>query len=64
MLPFRCTFCSSVISAKEIQQSEQNGDGYHVQCSECGTMQDHTHSDFLFQTTVGASPLGEQLRST
>ena len=31
MLPFRCTFCSSVISAKEIQQSAQNGDAYHVQ---------------------------------
>ncbi len=41
MLPFRCTFCSSVISAKEIEESEQNGDGYNVKCSECGTMQDH-----------------------
>ena len=37
-------FYSSVICANEIQQLEQNGDGYYVQCSECGTMQDHTPS--------------------
>jgi hypothetical protein len=30
-----------MISAKEIQESDQNGDGYNVKCSECGTVQDH-----------------------
>lgn len=44
ILPFRCTFCSSVISAKEIQESERNMNGYNVQCSECGTMQYHMPS--------------------
>lgn len=41
MLPFRCKFCNSVIGAKEIQESEQNGECYNVQCSECGTNHDH-----------------------
>lgn len=41
MLPFQCTFCRSVISTKEIQESEQNGEYYEVQCSEYGTRQDH-----------------------
>lgn len=37
LLPTRCGFCSSILSAEEIESSSFDGHSYMVICSECGS---------------------------
>lgn len=41
MLPFKCSFCSGIISTEEIAESSQVQGYYHVLCEECGTLHKH-----------------------